>query len=373
MRDAADGEAQTLLRALASSTGDASWRELTAAAGDADSHPDLPLWQQRLVGAGAVLSMASGRVGRAVKIDPVEAVNQRARLRGLTPQGTVSAGGSCRLLPTQDGWVAMSLNRPPDWELLPALFRIEQTAWDWESVASATARTVAVELESWAAELGLAVAALPAEPPPVDGPWRISPARPGKNFSLRRVVDLSALWAGPLCTSLLRRAGAEVITVESSSRPDASRQGDPDLHRLLHDGNRSVLLDFDDPADRDELHRLVDEADVVVSAARIRALQQLELDPFTTVERRPGLTWVGISAYGLTGRWSNRIGYGDDTAVAGGLVSRKPTPSFVGDAVADPITGIYAAIAALAVVASGGGVIDIALRDVAAHIARSSR
>lgn len=375
MQDVADEEAQTLLRALAAATGDASWRDLAPATeGRVGRRSDLPSWQARLVGASEVLAAVSARVGRAVVIDPIDVINQRAALRGLTPRGDISAGGGCRLLPTQSGWLAVSLNRASDWELLPALFGTEQIPRDWDGVASATAQRVAAELESAGAELGLAIAVLPETVPPVDQPWRItmSPSRQRESGSFRRVVDLSALWAGPLCTSLLRRAGAGVTTVESTRRPDGARLGDPELHRLLHEDNTFVALDFDDPAGRDELQRLVNEADVVVTGARVRALQQLGLDPFVAVDRRPGLTWVGISAYGLTGTASNRIGYGDDTAVAGGLVQRAPAPAFVGDAIADPITGIFAAIAALAVSASGGGVVDVALRDVAAHVARTS-
>jgi crotonobetainyl-CoA:carnitine CoA-transferase CaiB-like acyl-CoA transferase len=173
-----------------------------------------------------------------------------------------------------------------------------------------------------------------------------------------------------VCAALLRRSGADVVTVESTARPDGARRGDPELHRVLHDGNAFVALDFSDAAGRDELRRLVDEADIVISSARMRALQQLDLDPFDVVDQRPGLTWVGISAYGLTEPWSNRIGYGDDAAVAGGLLIREPRPMFCADAIADPITGLYAAIAALVVSASGGGVVDAALRDAAAHVAR---
>jgi len=205
----------------------------------------------------------------------------------------------------------------------------------------------------------------------VEQPWRIT-ATPGQQGRavLRKVVDLSALWAGPLCASLLRQAGAEVVTVESTTRPDGARKGDPELHRLLHDGNTVVQLDLQTKDGRDELQHLVTGADVVVSSARVRALQHLDLDPFTTVERQPALTWVGISAYGLSGPESSRVGYGDDTAVAGGLVGRGSTPTFLADAVADPCTGLYAAIAALAVSANGGGVVDVALRNVAAHLAR---
>jgi crotonobetainyl-CoA:carnitine CoA-transferase CaiB-like acyl-CoA transferase len=266
----------------------------------------------------------------------------------------------------------MSLNRASDWDLLPALFRSGVLRWDWDAVTTAVATSRGSELESAAAELGLAVAVLPPTTPRVEQPWRITmtsgPHRPRPG--LGRVIDLSVLWAGPLCTSLLRCAGATVTTVESSARPDGARRGDPALHQALHDGNAFVTVDFDDPDGVAELQRLVDGADVVVSSARMRALRQLGLDPFAAVERHPGLTWVGISAYGLTGPGANRIGYGDDAAVAGGLVLRGSTPAFFADAAADPITGLYAAIAALAVSAAGGGVVDVSLRDVAAHVAR---
>ncbi|MDT7571114.1 MAG: hypothetical protein QOE05_1288, partial [Actinomycetota bacterium] len=79
------------------------------------------------------------------------------------------------------------------------------------------------------------------------------------------------------------------------------------------------------------------------------------------------------TGYGLTGPWCNRVAYGDDAAAAGGLVVRGAAaggePLFCADAVADPATGLYAAIAAIACATSGGGVVDVALRDVAAHLA----
>ncbi|OYO24000.1 hypothetical protein CGZ93_05240 [Enemella dayhoffiae] len=85
------------------------------------------------------------------------------------------------------------------------------------------------------------------------------------------VLDLSALWAGPLCADLLHRAGARVIAVESAARPDPSRLGNPVLHRLLRGGVESVRLDFDDPADRHRLRRLIRCADMVIEASRPRA------------------------------------------------------------------------------------------------------
>jgi crotonobetainyl-CoA:carnitine CoA-transferase CaiB-like acyl-CoA transferase len=398
----AQDEVRTLLAALSKATGDgrlsdledrvlarieprtdmARWADsgamaLTGSADGPPRAPDAPV-ASRVAAAGAVFGELAAQRGQDVDLDAPALLAGRAALRNLDRQGAVSVGGACRLLPAHDGWVAVSLNRPDDWELLPALFRRDVN--DWSGVADAVAEAHAGELAARAGDLGLAVGVLPAGPQPADeqylsrsaAPWVITPGSGPPPTGLR-VVDLSALWAGPLCAWLLHRAGADVTTVESTSRPDGARRGDPALHRLLHTGHTMQRsLDFGTRDGRDALHDLVADADIVITAARPRALHPLGLDPFTWVEQRPGLTWVAVTAYGLTGPWCNRVGYGDDTAVAGGLVVRGSTPMFCADAIADPLTGVYAAVAALAVAASGGGVIDVALRDVAAHVARAA-
>jgi len=60
---------------------------------------------------------------------------------------------------------------------------------------------------------------------------------------------------------------------------------------------------------------------------------------------RPGIVWIGLTAYGRTGPWSNAVGFGDDCAAAAGLVVRDgdDRPMFVGDALADPVAGLMAA------------------------------
>src|SRR2546423_444130 len=75
----------------------------------------------RLRAAAAELARLTGRLGTRVDIDVAVAVTGRAAILGLTRQGRVSAGGSCRLLPAADGWVAVSLARPSDHELVPAI------------------------------------------------------------------------------------------------------------------------------------------------------------------------------------------------------------------------------------------------------------
>jgi crotonobetainyl-CoA:carnitine CoA-transferase CaiB-like acyl-CoA transferase len=186
------------------------------------------------------------------------------------------------------------------------------------------------------------------------------------------VVDLSSLWAGPLCGHLLTQAGARVIKVESLGRPDAARFGPQAFFDRLHADQEMVQLDFSTTQGRAQLSRLIARADVVIEASRPRALEQLGVDLTAVFAARPGVTWVSLTAYGRKGPWRNRVGFGDDAAAAGGLVEWDDAggPVFVGDALADPIAGLMAAAGAFAAMAAGGGLlVDVALREAAAFIA----
>ncbi|HEV2310640.1 MAG TPA: CoA transferase, partial [Acidimicrobiia bacterium] len=124
---------------------------------------------------------------------------------------------------------------------------------------------------------------------------------------------------------------------------------------------------------RDRLRALIGRADVVIEASRPRALAQLGIDADAAVRTRPGLTWVSITAYGRTGPSSNRVGFGDDAAAAAGLLARDDagTPVFCGDAIADPVAGLVAALgAADSLVRGGGVVVDVSLAGTAAWLAR---
>jgi crotonobetainyl-CoA:carnitine CoA-transferase CaiB-like acyl-CoA transferase len=171
------------------------------------------------------------------------------------------------------------------------------------------------------------------------------------------VVDLSAMWAGPLCARLLGLAGMRVIKVESVWRPDGARAGDPRFFDWLHGGHASVGLDLTTSGGRAALAQLVAAADVVIESSRPRALAQLGIDAEATVGARPGVTWVSITGHGREGTAGRRVAFGDDAAVAAGLVAHddQDRPVFCGDAIADPITGLSAAVGALSSVAAGGG------------------
>jgi hypothetical protein len=311
----------------------------------------------------------------ALELDGPALLGERAALAGLRRRGRVSPGGSCRLLRTAEGWIAVSLVRPDDAALLPAWLGEGPSDDPWAFVTSRVADRSAEDVVERARLLGLA-AAVAVEPDPVPPPWQRVGAR-GAPRSERAgarplVIDLSALWAGPLCAHLLGLAGARVVKVESTRRPDGARFGPAPFYDLLNAGKRSIALDFGTPDGRERLRRLVECADIVVESARPRALLQLGLDAASLVEALPGLTWVSITGYGRSGPGANWVAFGDDAGVAAGLATATGraagTPLFCGDAIADPLTGLHAALAALASWSQGGGqLLELALRDVVAH------
>ena len=184
--------------------------------------------------------------GARVAIDGARLLAERAALTGHRRRGAVSTGGSCRLLPTADGWAAISCARPDDPGLLGALVGQALPDDPWPAVAPWVREHTGGELAERAELLGIAAA--PVRPDPAATPVPLA----GRPVDGLLVVDFSALWAGPLCASLLGMAGARVVKVEVPQRLDGARQGNPDFYRLLHAGHRSVVLD---PATRPDAPR----------------------------------------------------------------------------------------------------------------------
>ncbi|MEW2355707.1 CoA transferase [Spirillospora sp. NPDC029432] len=274
-----------------------------------------------------------------VAIDGPALLSERAAFTDHRRRGRISAGGSCRLLPTADGWAAVSCARPDDPSLLGALIGAETGADPWPAVTAWLARHTGAELAERAEPLG--IAAGPIARPAAWSPDLATAARPVRDLL---VVDFSALWAGPLCAHLLGLAGARVIKVETPDRPDGARRGDPAFYDLLHAGHRSVVLDPGTADGRAALRALVDAADIVIEASRPHALARWGLDAREAVAA--GTAWISITAHG---RSSQRVGFGDDIAASCGLVARDGdgSPLFAGDAIADPLTGLAAAVLAL--------------------------
>ena len=132
------------------------------------------------------------------------------------------------------------------------------------------------------------------------------------------VADLSSMWAGPLCGHLLAAAGATVVKVEGRSRPDGTRRGDPRFFDWMNSSKLSYAIDFRD----DDLRPLLEVADVVIEGSRPAALTRRGLGP-EQVRGAPGRVWLRITGYGTEGDRANRVAFGDDAAVAGGLVGPR--------------------------------------------------
>src|SRR4051812_19262737 len=129
-----------------------------------------------------------------------------------------------------------------------------------------------------------------------------------------RVLDLTRVLAGPLCTMLLGDLGADVLKVERPGSGDETRGWGPPFDSTGHSAyylsiNRNKLgmaADIDRDRDRLVLDALIAEADVVVDNFRRGTLERRGLSPAEWCERRPKLVWCTITGFGAD---SDRPGY----------------------------------------------------------------
>lgn len=326
----------------------------------------------RAIQLGEDIARHASAMGASLDVDPLALLGERAATSDLQRAGQTSCGGTTRLMRAADGWMAVALARPEDHELVPAW--LEQPTEDdpWPQIERHVATRAVGPLVERGATLGMAVAALaPGDASRPRRPVvarRVAAAEPTTSVDGLVVADLSSLWAGPLCGSLLAETGATVIKVESSRRPDGARRGPAAFFELLNTSKRSVALDFHGEAGRAALGALVRQADVVIEASRPRALEQLGLLAAEVLTSDRPRVWVSLTGHGRGPEGRERIGFGDDAAVAGGLVAcAGGVPYFCGDAIADPLSGLVAAAATLAHLRQGGRwLLDISLTRTAA-------
>ncbi|WP_082696779.1 CoA transferase [Mycobacterium sp. IS-1590] len=324
----------------------------------------------------AVLDRA-GRVADAfetftgVRVDAAELIGGRAALLGLSPAGQVSAGGATRLMRSRDGWCALTLARPDDVAAVPALISADEVDDPWPAVQGWVAENDCADMTERARLLGLPAAGLAETPPEAPRVYPFGAATATRGPADLLVADLSAMWAGPLCGGLLASAGATVVKVESSARPDGARHGPQSFFDWMNAGKLSYRVDFDEPSG---LRALLAAADVVIESSRPAALVRRGLGP-TDVAPRDGRVWLRVTGHGTDGGRENWVAFGDDAAVSGGLVCGEPDePAFCGDAIADPLTGLEAALAVAQSLRSGGGeLIEMSMAAVAATYAELPR
>ena len=294
--------------------------------------------------------------GRPIRVDAVEIITGRAALLGLSPNGRISAGGATRLMPGRDSWCALTLSRPDSVAAVPALLETDAVLDDpWPAVQHWVAGREIATVTDRARLLGLPAATLgetAAAPPRTSKLGRSAPPR---GLSELLVADLSSMWAGPLCGQLLTQAGATVVKVESSARPDGTRAGPAAFFDWMNSGKLSYTADFDDPA---ALRRLLAAADVVIESSRPAALERRGLGP-QDVAPRDGRVWLRITGHGTDGERADWVAFGDDAPLP---------PPF--SPIADPLTGLHAALAVFESLSRGGGeLLEMSMAAVAATYA----
>ncbi len=320
----------------------------------------------------AQVAELTARTGQQVDVAAMGVLDRQGALPLALP-GLISPNGACRLFRCADGWMALNLARDEDRDLVPAWLGCAFGEDPWAMIAGASGCLTRAELVAGASLLGLAAGAVGEV---VRGNLTAPALRFGSGASRPdrrlKVVDLSALWAGPMCGAILAAMGANVLKVESATRPDPTRETTPDFFARLNSAKREIALNLSSADGRARLVDHVMAADILITGARPRALIALGLDPETVFAANPGLTWVAVTGYGWAEPWGQRVAFGDDAAAAGGLVRWIPggEPHFLGDALADPVTGLAAAVGALTAIEAGGGVmVDVSLAGSAAGAA----
>jgi crotonobetainyl-CoA:carnitine CoA-transferase CaiB-like acyl-CoA transferase len=165
-----------------------------------------------------------------------------------------------------------------------------------------------------------------------------------------RVIDLSRLLPGPMCTWYLAGMGATVVKVEEPGKGDYLRfsppycsDGQGAWFSSVNSGKRSVALDLKRPVHVEALHALLEEADVLVESFRPGVMARLGLAPELLTERYPRLVICSITGFGQDGPFADLPGHDlGYMAVTGGLslgTRRDGVPDLPGLQVADTAGG----------------------------------
>ncbi|MDR5902655.1 CaiB/BaiF CoA transferase family protein [Halomonas icarae] len=130
-----------------------------------------------------------------------------------------------------------------------------------------------------------------------------------------RVIDLTRVISGPFCTQILGDHGADVIKIEPPGKGDVVRQqgnmvnGESWYFAQFNRNKRSLTLDLRSDEGKQILHRLLEDADVLVENFRPGVLSKMGLDDDTLRQRYPRLVVGRINGFGSSGPYRDRPAY----------------------------------------------------------------
>lgn len=203
------------------------------------------------------------------------------------------------------------------------------------------------------------------------------------NYPLKglKVLDFSTLLPGPFATMYLADMGAEVVHIESPTRPDLVRlippysNGQATSHNYLNRNKQSVALDLKDPESIALIKSKISDYDIVIEQFRPEVMRRLGLDYQTLAEVNPKLIYCSVTGYGQTGVYKDRAGHDINylalSGIAGHSGRKASGPPPLGVQIADVAGGsLHAVIGILSAVIersqSGlGQYIDISMTDCA--------
>jgi len=166
-----------------------------------------------------------------------------------------------------------------------------------------------------------------------------------------RVVEQGTFITGPCAGMMLADLGADVIKIESAGNGDPYRSfktGFYSAHFQAYNRNkRAVGLDLKNEADREIFYKLIAQADVYIQNFRPGAAGRIGADYDTLAKINPKLIYCSISGFGPDGPYAQRPVYDSVAQAVSGFLSvaiDPQQPRFIGPALADAITGIYASL-----------------------------
>ncbi|HMB14091.1 MAG TPA: CoA transferase [Roseovarius sp.] len=170
-----------------------------------------------------------------------------------------------------------------------------------------------------------------------------------------KVIELAHIMAGPVCGLMLADMGADVIKVEKPDGDDSRRfvppaiQGESAAYMMMNRNKRGVALNLKEAQGVEALHRLLEEADVVIENYRMGTMERLGLGYEDLRAINPRLIYCEISGFGRTGPYAQRGGFDLIAQGMSGLMSitgegpgRPPVKT--GAPVSDITAGIVAAM-----------------------------
>jgi crotonobetainyl-CoA:carnitine CoA-transferase CaiB-like acyl-CoA transferase len=170
-----------------------------------------------------------------------------------------------------------------------------------------------------------------------------------------RVVELGTYITGPSAAMLLGDLGADVIKVERPDTGDPFRAFNGGLYsphfQAYNRNKRSIALDVRDESQYSVFRSLVETADVFIQNFRPGVAAKLGCDSATLCALNPGLVYCAISGFGQTGPYRERPAFDTVAQAASGflrLVTPPEHPRVIGPAIADAVTGQYAALGIMA-------------------------